>query len=67
MDYFISELTNIALGRVTLEEANNIAGLSCKANEAKIKMENGGSKEDYEKAHNAFQDYVNKLKEEAKT
>jgi succinate dehydrogenase flavin-adding protein (antitoxin of CptAB toxin-antitoxin module) len=67
MDYFISELTNISLGlRVTLEEADNIADLSCKANEAKIKMENGGSKEDYEKAHNAFQDYVNKLKNKAK-
>jgi len=67
MDYFISELTNISLGlRVTLEEANNIADLSYKANEAKIKMNNGGSKMDYEKAYNAFQDYVNKLKNEAK-
>jgi len=67
MDYFISELTDIALGKVTLEEANNIADLAKKAQEAKIKTDNGGSKEDYERAYNAFQDYVNKLKEEAKT
>lgn len=67
MDYFISELTNISLGlRVTLEEANNIADLSYKTNEAKVKMGNGGSKMDYERAYNAFQDYVNKLKNEAK-
>ena len=37
-----------------------------KANEAKIKMDNGVSKMDYERANNAFQDYVNKIKEEAK-
>jgi len=28
-------------------------------------MDNGGSKMDYERAYNAFQDYVNKIKEEA--
>jgi succinate dehydrogenase flavin-adding protein (antitoxin of CptAB toxin-antitoxin module) len=68
MDYFISELADIGLGvGVTLEEANNIADLAKKAQEAKIKMNNGESKEDYERAYNAFQDYVNKLKNEAKT
>ena len=67
MDYFISKLTDTALGKVTLEEANNIADLAHKADEAKIKMDNGGSKEDYERAYNAFHDYVNKLKNEAKT
>lgn len=67
MDSFISELTDISLGlRVTLEEENNIVDLSNKAREAKNKMDNGGSKEDYERAYNAFQDYVNKLKNEAK-
>ena len=46
---------------------NNIVDLSNKAREAKNKMDNGGSKEDYERTYNAFQDYVNKLKNEAKT
>ncbi len=64
---FIEKLSTISLGlSVTEEEAQNIVNLSNKAREAKIKMDNGGSKIDYERAYNAFQDYVNKLKNEAK-
>jgi len=64
---FIKKLVDIQLGRVTEEEAQNIVDLSNKAREAKIKMDNGGSKIDYERAYNAFQDYVNKLKDEARS
>ena len=60
---FINELANLALGiGVTQEEEKTLIELSHKADEARLKMENGGSKEDYEKAHNLLQAYVNKLK-----
>ncbi len=63
LDDFLRELVELSLGLgITLEETQILADLSKKANCAKVKMEDGGSKMDYENAKKEFDEYVEKLK-----
>ena len=63
---FLTELAELSLGiGFTEEEIKTIMSLSQKVEEAKIKMENGGSKLDYEKACISLQEYKNKLIDES--
>jgi hypothetical protein len=60
---FMDKLAVLSLGiGVTEEESKTIMELFKKVEEAKLKMENGGSVIDYEKACDVYQDYINKLK-----
>lgn len=60
---FFKELANLKLGiGVTSEETQMITDLCKKADEAKLEMDNGGSKVDYEIAQKKLDDYVEKLK-----
>jgi hypothetical protein len=66
LDNFMEELADLKLGvGITLEEAQMITDLCKKANDAKVKMDNGGSKTDYEIAHKNLEDYVEMLKKGA--
>ncbi len=59
MDSFIEKLVELKLGiGVTFEEAQVLTDLSRKAQEAKKKLEVGGSAADYEKARKDLEDYV---------
>ena len=62
---FLEELSRLTLGlELTEEEVRTIFDLSQKVEEAKKKLENGGSKIDYYKACNNLQQYVDVLKHE---
>ena len=59
MDVFIEDLAGLAIGAgVTLEEAQVITDLCKKCDEAKLAMENGGSKAEYEIARKNLDDYM---------
>lgn len=63
MDDFIEELANLTLGiGVTVEEAQKVTELCEKADEAKLVMDNGGSKSDYDIAKKNLDDYTEMLK-----
>jgi hypothetical protein len=63
LDEFVEELSELSLGiGVTEEEAKTIVELFKKVEDAKVKMKNGGSVTDYEKARDVYQDYIDKLK-----
>ena len=56
---FIEKLANLAIGvGTTEEEEQTITDLCNRANEAHLRMQNGGSREDYEKAQSALDTYV---------
>ena len=60
---FIEVLANLAIGvGTTEEEEKTITDLCNKANEAHLKMQDGGSREDYEKAQTALDAYIEELK-----
>lgn len=60
---FLEELSRLALGlELTEEEVRTIFDLSQRVEEAKKKMENGGSNIDYEKACSNLQEYTDELK-----
>ena len=64
-DEFIKDLTDLALGiKITEEEEKMIYTLCEKVNAARTRMEQGGSKEDYEKTQATLDSYVEKLKNE---
>ncbi len=59
---FIKELAKLKLGvGVTIEEANMIVKLCNRIDEAKISMENGGSRAAYEKARADLENYQKKI------
>ena len=65
-DNFIRELAELKLGiGITEEEILEIMRLSRDADEARNKMNNGGSKEEYRTALDMYNRYVEKLKMEA--
>lgn len=66
-DEFFEHLAKLSLGAaVTLDETKVIVDLSNAAKAAKAKMEAGGSVEEFEKALQELNDYVDKLKSESR-
>jgi ADP-heptose:LPS heptosyltransferase len=64
-DDFLEELVGLSLGvGVTQEETQIITDLCKRLDDAKIAMDNGGSKLDFEIAQKALDDYMDMLKDD---
>lgn len=66
LDSFMEELASLKLGLgVTEEEAITIMKLSQRIEEARVKMDKGGSRTDYENATSSLEEYKNKIIKES--